>query len=171
MLTVVTGGSGSGKSEYAEQWFGADTGERKRYYIATMLPYGAEGRRRIEKHRLQRKEKGFITVEWYLNLKEIILEEQSDVLLECMSNLVANEMFEKNGSHQGAEQEILQGVVRLKRSCHELVVVTNEVSSDGREYDNTTREYIQTLNCINQKMAELADRVIEVVASVPQRIK
>ena len=45
MLAVITGGSGSGKSEYAES---VATSLAKRdglplYYIATMRPFGAEG--------------------------------------------------------------------------------------------------------------------------------
>ena len=40
MLIVVTGVSGSGKSEYAEQICCKLSGDRKKYYIATMQPYG-----------------------------------------------------------------------------------------------------------------------------------
>ena len=47
MLIVVTGVSGSGKSEYAEQICCRLSGDRKKYYIATMQPYGEEGKKRI----------------------------------------------------------------------------------------------------------------------------
>ena len=43
MMHLVTGGSGSGKSAYAEQQVLA-AGDAPRYYIATMMPYGEEGR-------------------------------------------------------------------------------------------------------------------------------
>ena len=44
MIHLVTGGSGSGKSAYAEQCI-LDFGGTRRVYIATMQPFGAEGRR------------------------------------------------------------------------------------------------------------------------------
>lgn len=42
MIHLVTGGSGSGKSAYAEQCI-LDFGGTRRVYIATMQPFGAEG--------------------------------------------------------------------------------------------------------------------------------
>lgn len=57
MLILVLGGSGSGKSAFAEALTMSFGGTRA--YIATMEPFGEEGRRRIERHRLMRKDKGF----------------------------------------------------------------------------------------------------------------
>ena len=70
MLAVITGGSGSGKSEYAES---VATSLAKRdglplYYIATMRPFGAEGMWRVERHRKLRAGKGFETIECYVNI-------------------------------------------------------------------------------------------------------
>ena len=42
MLILITGTSGSGKSEYAEKICCGLAGSAKKYYIATMQPYGAE---------------------------------------------------------------------------------------------------------------------------------
>lgn len=48
MMEVVTGGSGSGKSAYAEQKIcGLQQGTGRLYYIATMYPYGSETERRL----------------------------------------------------------------------------------------------------------------------------
>ena len=57
MLTLVIGGSASGKSEYAEQHVMSLNGAR--IYIATMEPFGKEAEDRISKHRQMRKNKGF----------------------------------------------------------------------------------------------------------------
>ena len=69
MMTLVTGGSGSGKSEYAERL--AAAGGTPRIYVATMIPWDDEGRRRIEKHRAMRAGKGFETVECYTGLERL----------------------------------------------------------------------------------------------------
>ena len=116
MLAVITGGSGSGKSEYAES---VATSLAKRdglplYYIATMRPFGAEGMWRVERHRKLRAGKGFETIECYVNLKEQTLPEKGVVLLECMSNLTANEMFEPEGAGDDIVEAVLAGVEALK---------------------------------------------------------
>ena len=71
MLELVTGGSGSGKSAYAEsricEWNRQDP--KPLFYIATMYPYGEETEKKIERHRMLRKGKGFETLEWYTGLK------------------------------------------------------------------------------------------------------
>ena len=97
MMHLITGGSGSGKSAYAEAQVLA-AGEGRRIYIATMIPRGEEGRQRVSRHRLLRAEKQFETIECYTSLQALTLPENGTVLLECMSNLVANEMFEPEGT-------------------------------------------------------------------------
>ena len=64
MMHLVTGGSGSGKSAYAEQQV-LEAGDAPRYYIATMMPYGEEGRRRVENAPPDAQEKHFETIECY----------------------------------------------------------------------------------------------------------
>ena len=65
MFHVVTGGSGSGKSAFAEQCI-LDCQGNKRIYIATMYPFDEESHRRIARHRAMRAEKKFTTIERYI---------------------------------------------------------------------------------------------------------
>lgn len=168
MFVVVTGGSGSGKSAYAEKLI-ADSEIDKRYYIATMKCADEESRKRIARHQAMRAGKNFKTVECPQNLVSVQIEKGSAVLLECMSNLVANEIFTNNGIRRSDEVQelILSGVRQLARQCGLLVVVTNEVFSDGNQYDNMTEQYLSCLGAVNQKMAEMADQMTEVVYSIP----
>ena len=168
MFVLVTGGSGSGKSEYAEGRV-LKFGDEKRYYIATMMCFDKESQKRVERHRKMRAGKGFETVERYLNLKdlELLKAEKTTVLLECMSNLAANEVFDPAGSGVEAAQEIKTGIDRLIGTCDNLVVVTNELFSDGISYDPETEKYLQVLGEVNCYMAELADEVVEVVYGIP----
>ena len=65
MYYLIIGGAGSGKSEYAEDLALSlkDDGDSL-YYIATMYPYGdEETKKRIERHRIMRAGKGFVTIE------------------------------------------------------------------------------------------------------------
>ena len=171
MIHVITGGSGSGKSAYAEQCILEFAGT-KRIYVATMQPFGAEGQARIARHRKMRAEKQFSTVECYTSLKDVELEPGCDVLLECMSNLTANEIFDPSGAgRECAEEEILAGVSHLAHQARNLVLVTNEIFSDGYRYEEETMEYQRILGNINVRLAEMADCVTEVVYGIPVRIK
>ena len=159
MLYIITGGSGSGKSEYAEQ---TAVQCRNRtggtlWYLATMRIWDDEGRKRVERHRRMRAAKGFETIERYTGLETLELEKRFEesnsagldaeqendslkrwepcrvsqkpvLLLECMSNLVLNEFY---AQENGAQERILQGIKHLQNQCHDLIIVTNEIFSDG----------------------------------------
>lgn len=165
MLVLITGGSGSGKSEFAENT-AMQLGE-KRTYIATMKPFGAEAQKRIERHRGLRAGKGFDTVECYTDIKN--LDVSGTALLECMPNLLANEMF--GGSGENAVEEIIEGVCALASKCDNLVIVTNEVSSDGIDYGEETEKYKKNLGTLNCRISANTDEVYEVSCGVPCRIK
>ena len=102
-MTLILGGSGSGKSAYAEDHLLRAAGDKKKYYIATMRPWGAEGAARVKKHRAMREGKGFQTIEAFHTLDALRLPEKGSLMLECMSNLLANEQFELGGT----DEEIL----------------------------------------------------------------
>ncbi len=170
MIHLITGGSASGKSSYAEK---IAVELQKGYgesmiYLATMhVDSTSETRGRILRHREMRREKEFETVE-----KESRLEELSFsgcvILLEDLSNLLANEMYREKRS----VSDILEGLLHLGRE-NDLVIVTNEIFSDGRTYDAFTEEFIQNLAELNQRIAShpLTRSVTEVVASIPIPVK
>ena len=172
MLVVVTGGSGSGKSAFAEETV-LSLGEARRIYIATMQAFDEESHRRIRRHRHMRAGKGFETIERYTELDELLIPKDCVVLLECMSNLVANEMF--SGADIVSEDvvvgHILQGIKSLSAKVDELVIVSNNVFEDGISYDATTQAYIRALGRINTGVATLADTVTEVVVGIPVPVK
>lgn len=166
MLYLITGGSGSGKSAYAEAVV-QRLGNTPRLYIATMYPLDGECRERIRRHRAMRAEKGFETLECYTGLKDAEVSGYGTVLLECMSNLAANELYQEGGAGRQCVEAVLEGVRRIREQCGHLVIVTNEIFSDGIEYDPETRRYQQDLAVINRELASMADVVVEVVYSIP----
>ena len=170
MFHLIMGGSGSGKSAYAENCILEFQG-KNRIYIATMFPFDEESHRRIERHRKMRREKCFTTIECYTGVKNLEISSDSDILLECMSNLTANEMYQENGAGEETVEEILQGIRQLKDRAKNLVVVTNEVFSDGISYDPDTMRYLSYLGNINQEMGKMADQVTEVVYGIPVSLK
>lgn len=170
MIVLVTGGSGSGKSAFAEERV-LSFGEARRIYIATMYPFDLESRKRVDRHRKMRSGKKFETVECYTNLKKLILPQDSVVLLECMSNLTANEMFQENGAGDNTVEEILEGISQLSKVVRHLVIVTNEIFSESMVYEGETEIYQKYLGEINKRLAEMAEEVYEVVYGIPVLVK
>ena len=84
MFVTVTGGSGSGKSAFAEEQI-LKFPEKNRLYIATMVCFDEESRQRVKRHRKMRKEKHFDTLECPTDLVHVRIPKDTAVLLECMS--------------------------------------------------------------------------------------
>lgn len=189
MLHIVYGGSASGKSSYAESFAMSLQGEGRLLYIATMYPYkwntteiDPETMQRIERHRAMRADKGFDTVECYRHVEHIVAKRQDVLLLECMSNLLANEMYLEPDSNAGSDMaetmspvsnKIVQALVDLSTRVQDVVIVTNDVFSDGGSltYDESTREYVKNLAEINCALARVAETVTEVVCGIPVIVK
>lgn len=164
-MILVLGGSASGKSEFAENLL---TGDQK-IYIATMMPQSDQATKRIEKHVNMRKNKNFETFECYFDLKSLELPEKSSVILECIGNLVANEMFYKNT--QNVVNEVLEGIYSLKEKTEQVVLVSNNIFEDGIKYDQFTEKYIQNVAEINMKIAEKSSKVYDIVCGIPILVK
>ena len=175
MMTLILGGSGSGKSAYAEDYLLRMAADKKKYYIATMQIWDAEMQAKVDRHHRLRQGKGFTTMEQPTALEQAVtqMEPGGAALLECMSNLTANEMFsgEQPTNRQTVIEKILRGVDVLRKQMDPLVIVTNNVFEDGIVYDSATMEYIEALGRINERLAAEADEVVEVTAGIPQRLK
>ena len=169
MFIYVSGGSGSGKSAFAESLI-VQSGIEKRAYIATMPPFGAEGQARIARHRALRAGKGFITCERLRDLEGIDVPPGCAALLEDLTNLFANEWFGaagEAGDPGSAGESVLRGLRRLKERAALTVVVGNDLFSDGMDYDEETLRYLRALAEVNCAAAALADEVCEVVCGIP----
>ena len=170
-----------------------------------MQVFDDEGQRKIDRHRRLRAGKGFITIEQPRDIQNAVSKLQSEsslktgrsALLECMSNLVANEMFPPVDASgiQAAEAEkealdapenlrdvehaqssrvskkMLKEVSIIRESVAELVIVTNNVFEDGVSYDESTMNYIKAMGIVNRGLAAMTERVFEVVASIPVTYK
>lgn len=194
MILLVTGGSASGKSEYAENRALqlAKKEQKKLIYLAAMMPFGEDAAKRIERHRQLRAGKGFETVERYMDIEGLCRGESLEaktfrqkakgavVLLECMSNLAANEMFSGSDSDTDCTGEngivdisrvkdrILGGMDALAEVSDHLVIVSINVFKEGmQQYDAWTRAYMQCLGELNQALTKKADAAVEVVYSLP----
>lgn len=178
MMILVIGGSGSGKSDYAEELVCSLATEERiaKYYLATMRIFDEEGRQKAERHRARRSGKGFLTIEQPVRIADALLRMERGkkvVLVECISNLTANEMFSESGVRTKEEvaEGILRDMERLREKATHMVVVSNQIGEDGVVYEKTTMDYIEAVGKINRALAARANRVVEMVAGIPVPIK
>ena len=170
MRALIIGGASCGKSEYAEALAMQRPG--KRYYVASLMPLDEGSLQCIARHQNMRAQKGFITLERYTDLAGLRLPTRGTVLLECLGNLVANELFAPDGAGAGgAADAIVSGITALGRQCDDLIVVTNDVFADDCDYDDDMLRYMHTLARLNRALARRFDRVVEVVCGIPLMLK
>ena len=193
-LFLITGGSACGKSQYGESAackLGEQNKNGRLYYAAAMYPYDDESRDRIRRHQRMRDGKGFETIECHTDIGRLkdIIPAGSTVLIECMSNLLANELYLKQGAlndivtagdlreensgmiWERIDKCITDPVIRLSEHAGSCIVITNDVFSDGNVYPSETEEYIRLLGYVNQKLSDSAERVVRVVSSIPVVLK
>lgn len=199
MLRLVIGGSASGKSEYAEQLILSLSEGAPVDYIATMKCSDEEVKQRIEIHKGRREGTAFHTIEKPDRLSEIDKNSLSAYgMLECVSNLLANEMFSSSAeNHESSGEEkaaahsdenadepadsreeqnelvirLVEEITKLAKHYTEFVVVTNDIFEDSIVFDEITRKYIRCLGDINRLLTEKAGSVTEVVCGIPIGIK
>lgn len=119
-LILVWGGSGSGKSAWAERMLlseAAAVPDSRAVYLATMERSSPEAAARIERHRAMRSRHGaetgraFVTVEQTVDIGGAAVLPGDFVLLEDLGNLLANEIWSPAGvGPGGAEGRIISGI-------------------------------------------------------------
>ncbi len=171
-MILVIGGSASGKSEYAERLILQLPGPH--VYLATMAADDAESRERVLRHREARKGSGFRTVERAAGLQDADVRPEENVLLECLSNLAANEMFPADGPPRSAEETeeaLVREVLSLRDRSRELVVVGNRLTGGGTDYEGLTDAWLRAFSAAQNRIAAEADEVWRVAGGIPERLK
>jgi adenosylcobinamide kinase/adenosylcobinamide-phosphate guanylyltransferase len=171
MRILLTGGSACGKSTFAE--YLAVRMPSPRYYLATMRPFDEEAILRIIRHQKTRQAKGFLTRERDVDIAGVVLADKATVLLECLCNLMANELFDETGVvDERAFERVLEGIVSLENRCDNLIVVTNDVGSESfGMYSASTQLYVRLLGRLNAVLAARFDVVYELVCGIPLALK
>ena len=171
-VTLVLGGAQSGKSFYAQQL--ASHFERVAF-IATARGTDAEMRSKIARHRRERPA-AWGTIEAPLDLEKSVraASRESDVVvIDCLTVYVGNVMSAGRKSKSKSNwKECINAVCEAIRTAEaSVIVVSNEVGSGVVPPYRSGRAYRDFLGQMNQKVAEIADNVILMVAGVPMSVK
>jgi adenosylcobinamide kinase / adenosylcobinamide-phosphate guanylyltransferase len=193
---LILGGQKSGKSRRAEtlaaSWL-AGHPERRAVLIATAFPGDDEMRQRIARHQQDRAERvpALTTVEAPVELAEAIVRHAGPhtmVVVDCLTlwltNLVAP-LPARNAENMPiqASNRPVAGVFHapaaidsIAQACQPdrlgaLVFVSNEIGLGVIPMGSLTREFVDTLGLLNQRLAACCDRVTLMAAGLPLALK
>ncbi len=157
MIVLVLGGTRSGKSEVAESI--ASTLGPKVTYVATaeVDPSDADHVARVAAHQARRPP-GWSTIECEApaDLPRVLREIDSPVLVDSLGTWVTK--------HPEMNVESSDLLAALASRIAPAVIVSEEVGLAVHPPSELGRRYVDAVGRLNQQVAEVADRVLLVVA-------
>ena len=172
MTYFLSGGAKNGKSTLAQDLAVSLTKGGRHYYVATMIPTGAEDDERIRRHIADRDGMGFETVECFKNIMDCLKTADRDgvFLVDSVTALIQNALFpvEKNYEMdlEGADR-CADELVAFAKTVRHVVFVSDYIYSDAERYSESTEAYRKCLADIDRRLAAVCDNVIEVSAGRP----
>ena len=173
-IILITGGARSGKSRQAQQLGESLPG--KKLFIATCPVTDAEMEQRIDRHRQDRQDAGWQTVEETVNLEQALVDNSAYevVLIDCLTLWINNLLFTDAGNMLD-EEAISVKVRKLLAACAArsgvVIMVTNEVGLGIVPENALARRYRDLVGRCNQEIAAVADKVIMSICGIPLNIK
>ena len=181
-IVLVTGGSRSGKSMFAENK-AFEYGEGSVLYIATAIPTDDDMRERIRMHQ-ERRDARWGTHEGFKDIPEALTKtDKSTALLDCITVFITNYMFDgeydfdtitKDEIH-ALEDMILERlreiVATARKEDKNLIMVTNEVGMCLVSPYRMSRIFSDINGKANELLASLSDEVYLSVCGIPMKLK
>jgi adenosylcobinamide kinase/adenosylcobinamide-phosphate guanylyltransferase len=169
-IVFVTGGVRSGKSRFALDY--ANQHFSKKLFLATCEALDEEMARRVEDHQ-KRRGPEWLTIEEPIKVVDKIKpygDEVEVILIDCITLWLSNLLMGLE-----SDSRIMEEVDRLseamKKSPSSFIIVSNEVGMGIVPIDSLGRRFRDLSGMANQKMAELAERVILMVSGIPIFLK
>ena len=163
MKVLIIGGIKSGKSSFAED-LAKKMAKKKPYYLATTEFIDKEMKKKIKKHKKQRKD-SFITIEEAIKLHKKIKKLDDVVLIEDISMWINNMLYHKK------EKKIFLSIKKLLHLEQDIVFVINNVSESIIPATKLSRDFTTYNGLVAQIIAKECDSVYELVAGIGKKIK
>jgi adenosylcobinamide kinase / adenosylcobinamide-phosphate guanylyltransferase len=175
-ITLISGGSRSGKSSFAQRLAEEEPGSR--LFLATCPVTDPEMELRILRHVQDRQKGNWETVEEPLDLAGCLRQARryDTVLVDCLTLWVNNLMFEAAKLNRSVDEDWVQTLATqvLEAAWEhpgEVIMVTNEVGMGIVPDNANARLYRDLIGRCNQCVGIAADRVYLVTCGIPLQIK
>ena len=166
-VILITGGSRSGKSSYAEQL--ALSLSDAPVYLATARIWDDEFRERVRRHKERRGPQWTnLEEEKYLSLHDL---SGRVVVIDCMTLWATNFFFDMDSDVDAALAALKAEFDRFTNQDATFLFVTNEIGMGGVSDNAVQRHFTDLQGWMNQYVASHADEVILMVSGIPVRIK
>jgi adenosylcobinamide kinase / adenosylcobinamide-phosphate guanylyltransferase len=165
-ITLVLGGSRSGKSSYAEKL--ALSRSTNPVYVATSRVYDEDHARRILHHRATRSAL-FETIEEPTAISNLNLKGRV-VVVDCMTLWLTNFLFELRDFDVTLEAIRAESSRFLSQNC-DWILVSNEVGLSLHAETELGRKFADLQGFLNQHLARLAQTAVLLVAGLPLVLK
>jgi len=170
-IVLILGGVRSGKSRYAQQL--AEQSARVKFVATAERRDDEEMRRKIERHRADRPAH-WTTIEEPLALSRVIQQSEDDcdaLLVDCLTLFGANLMERHADNEIQLQADVAELCAALRASSRKVILVSNEVGSGVVPAYELGRRFRDVVGEINQRVAEVADTVLFMVAGLPMSLK
>jgi adenosylcobinamide kinase / adenosylcobinamide-phosphate guanylyltransferase len=170
-LALVLGGTRSGKSRYGLEL--AARFPAPRLFIATGEARDAEMAARIAAHQ-QERGPGWDTREEPLHLADGLAASQGNygvILVDCMTMWLSNQMLRDGVSAPEIESECSCLVQTLAAGRTPTILISNEVGWGIVPENALARQFRDRAGWLHQRLGQVADLVVLVVAGIPVLIK
>lgn len=168
-LTLVLGGSASGKSDVALNLAG-ESGPR--LFLATGEARDPEMAERIARHR-ETRDSDWDTAEVPLEVAAWIAtngRRYKTILLDCLTLWLSN-LLEGGVQPNDVPKHVVDLLAALRASGARVVLVSNELGMGLVPMEPESRRFRDLAGRVNQLVAAAVDEVVLVVAGVPLRVK
>ena len=166
-IILITGGSRSGKSSYAEQL--ALSLSDAPVYLATARIWDDEFRERVRRHQERRGPQ-------WTNLEEEKYLSRHDltgrvVVVDCLTLWCTNFFFDSQSDVNASLAALKAEFDRFTAQEATFLFVTNEIGMGGTSDNALQRRFTDLQGWMNQYVASQADEVLLMVSGIPVKIK
>ena len=169
MTVFIAGGAKCGKSAIAQDIAVKLAAGGKLYYVATMIPTGAEDNERIRRHLQDRAGMGFETIECFRDICDI-QDREGTFLVDNITSLLQNALFPAEKNYEmdldGAET-CTRSILTFSDTARHAVFVSDQIYCDAEIYSESTDQYRKRLADTDRALAKACDVVMEVTAGLP----
>jgi adenosylcobinamide kinase/adenosylcobinamide-phosphate guanylyltransferase len=166
-IILITGGSRSGKSSYAEQL--ALSFSPQPVYVATARIWDDEFRQRVQRHRSERGPE-WTTLEEEKHLSRHALEGRV-VVVDCVTLWCTNFFYDLHSNVSAALEALKAEFDAFCAQEATFIFVTNEIGMGGIAENDLQRKFTDLQGWFNQYIAQRADQVVWMVSGIPVKIK
>ena len=166
-IILITGGSRSGKSTYAEKL--ALSLSSTPVYLATARIWDEEFRKRVIHHQARRGPE-WTNIEEEKELSRHALSGRT-ILIDCITLWCTNFFFDLKADTDQALTAAKEEFDRFTSQDATFIFVTNEIGMGGTSENEIQRKFTDMQGWMNQYIASQADEVILMVSGIPVKIK